>query len=368
MNRIVKGHPEAHEKLTAKLFWKLASESGYVDAGNVREFADATTRTTVTRARSAQGARHVNDEQADLNHEAWTFVLDERFPEQERLIKLARNLDDQHQNSTEGATATLENVQQGRSFDIGARNIANVSVSGSVGGLLEEGIDYQVDLENGWLTVVTDGGIANGEDLSVTFDQPGIDFEKRETQYNPLFYCDIAIEEFNQYSRMWLRRSVCRAYLNVTEFPVQSGEFASYRVKATPAGPVTVLKRPEALTLPTHVEEGAAAASSSSSRSSFSSSSSSSSSSSKSSSSSSSEAQLSSRSAGDFTSYSSQSSSSPSSQSSSSSVNSSSSSSSGAESASSASSPSSLSSQSYSSSSSSSWFRVEPGNSSDSLL
>lgn len=279
MGRIVINSPEAREKLTARLSWKLTSDSGYIDAGNVRDYADATTRSLVTRARSAQGARHVNDEQTDLNHEAYTFTLDERVPEQEKLIKLARDLDDQVQNSTEGATATIQNVAQGRWFDIGAYNINNVTVSGNVGGLLDEGTDYDLDLPNGRLYVKPSAGIANGETLVVTFDQPGFSLEKRETQYSPLFYCDLAIEEFNQYHRMWLRRKVFRGYVNCIEFPVQSGEFSSYKVKVTPAGPVTVLKRPDFQSVPDAPDDDGAARSSSSSRSSFSSSSSSSSSS-----------------------------------------------------------------------------------------
>jgi hypothetical protein len=268
LNRITISHPEAHEKLTARLFWKLTSEKGYVDAGKVRDYVDATTRSLVTRSRSEQGARHVNNEQADINHESYTFLLDERVPEQERLIKLARDLDDQQQNATESATATIESIALDRWFDIGAWNIANVLVAGAVSGVLEEGADYDIDQQNGRIRAITGGAAANGETLHLTFDQPGIILEKRETQKQPLFYCDLIIEELNQYSKMWLRRSVFKGYVNATEFPTQSGEFGTYRIKATPAGPVVVSKRPEAQTLPSHAEAGAPGDASSSSSSS----------------------------------------------------------------------------------------------------
>lgn len=266
-NPIVLSHPEAREKLTARLFWKRRGESGYNDAGNVRDYVDATTRNLVTRAVARDGARFVNDEQADLTHEAYTFLLDERDPAHELLLKLARQLTDEQQAAVEGATATISNAKAGKWFAIGAYNISNVTVSGSVAGLCDEGTDYELDKENGRLRVIPAAGIADGETLTVTFDEPGMDFEKYESQYNPLFYCDVIIEEHNQYHRMWLRRASFTAYLNVTEFPSQTGEFGTYRVKVTPSGPTTWSKRGEAQTLPsvTASDEGPARSSSSSS-------------------------------------------------------------------------------------------------------
>ena len=126
MNAITLGHPEAHEKITARLFWKRAQDSGYNDAGNIREFVDATTRSLVTRARAEDGARHVNDEQTDLNHEAYTFLCDERVPEQEKLISLASHDTSVEQTLSEGATATITDIALGKWYSIGAYNIANV--------------------------------------------------------------------------------------------------------------------------------------------------------------------------------------------------------------------------------------------------
>lgn len=264
---IVLGHPEAHEKLTARLFWKTVGASGFNDAGNVKDYADATTRSLVTRARAADGARFVNDEQADVCHEAWTFLLDERVPEQEKLLKLALRNSDQAQAAGEGQTATILDTRADKWYAIGAYNIANVLVSGSLSGPLEEGSDYELDKENGRIRVIGSGVTTDGENLNLTFDQPAITMESFLTQQAPLWYCDILIEEHNQYHKMWLRRLAFKGYLNVMEFPQQTGEFGTYRVKATPAEPVTVLKRPEAQTLPTHGEasEGPGKSSSSSS-------------------------------------------------------------------------------------------------------
>lgn len=218
----------------------------------------------------------MNDEQTDVNHESYTFTLDERVPEQDKLLKLARQLEDANQRSVEAASATIESVTPGRWFDVGAYNIANALVEGSLSGVLDEGVDYDMDLSNGRIFVRPGGHVASGENLLLTFDQPGIGFERHQSQQSPLFYCDVVLEEYNQYHSMWLRRRSFTAYLNVTEFPSHAGEFASYKVKATPAGPVTVLKRPEALTLPDHpvtIEPAGDSSSSSSSSSTYSSSS-----------------------------------------------------------------------------------------------
>lgn len=359
---ITLGHPEAHEKLTGRLFWKQCGEPGYIDAGNVPEYSDSTTRSLVSRPSARRGARHVNNEQTDVDHQSFSFLLDERVPEQEALIRLAnKNTTDQEQLAGEGATATIENVGQNMWHEIGVYNIANVRVTASQGGEMEADTDFEIDKENGRIKVIRGGGIGNGETLSLTFDKPAITLQTQASRYKPLFYCDIIIEETNQYHRLCLRRLTFKGYVNVTEFPSHSGEFGKYRVKVTPAEKITILKRPEAQTLPEIENDETASSSSSSSTvasltsSSSSPSSSSSSSSSRSSHSSSSTAQLVSSSSSSSTalSYSSNSSSNSSSYSSNSSSSSTSSvNSSSSHSVSSSSTPSSASSASSSSSSS----------------
>lgn len=272
-------HQEAHEKLTARLFWKEVGSNGYEDAGNVKEYADATTRSLVTRARAADGARHVNDEQPDLCHESYSFVLDERFPEQERLIKLATRESDESVTYSEGATASIESATKGKWFTIGAYNIANVTASASQSGELVEDTDYELDRSNGRIKFLTSANLSDGETVTLTFDRPAIQFEKYTTQQQSLFYVDVIIEEHNAFDSMFLRRSAARGYLNVIEFPTQSGEFGTYRVKFTPSAAMVWTKRPKASTMATAPERGLAGASSSSSSSSSASQSSSSSSS-----------------------------------------------------------------------------------------
>jgi len=276
------GHVEAHEKLTARLFYKPTGQAGYTDAGNVKEYADATTRSLVTHMRAEDGFRVVNDEQVNEEHPAFTFLLTERDVPQEKLISLARRETDVTQSFNEGVTATLEAVAVSQWFAIGAYNIENVAVTASESGALVEGTDYQIDKENGRLFVEPSAGVSDGEDLTVTFDQGAVTFERYTSQKTPLFQGNFIIEEHNQYSQVFLRRLTFTGTINVIEFPSQTGEFATCRVKVTPNSVVTIDKRPAASTLsaPTYTAEGAAMSSSSSSNSSSSSESSSSSSSS----------------------------------------------------------------------------------------
>lgn len=268
MEPIVIGHQEAHEKLTARIFWRRNGTSGYNDAGNVKEYANATSRSLVTRARADNGGRHVNDEQADLNHESYTFLLDELDASQQALLFAGQQQSNQSQLNSEGATAALTDVQLGKWYPIGAYGIANVVANASSSGQLDEGTDYELDTENGRIHFLRDATLSNGETVTLTFDQPALELEKFETQSQLLTYCDVIVEEHNQFSGMFLRRWTATGFLNVVEFPQQTGEFGSYRVKFTPNAPITVLKREEAASLPTQVETTEPAGRSSSSSSS----------------------------------------------------------------------------------------------------
>ena len=270
-NGIGLGHAEAHEKLTARLFYKLNSQSGYSDAGNVMNYTDVTSRSLVTRARASAGARHVNDEQPDVNHEAWEFELDERVPSQEKLIRLANQNTDATQAVAEGSTAVLTLVTQGLWYMIGVYNLVNVQVSVSPNAwIAAEGDDYQLDKPNGRILVLATGNIPNGATLTVSFDAPTITFEKYTSQQTSLFYGQIVIEEYNQFNAMFLRRLTFHGTLNITAFPAQTGPFGVYKCKCTPSEPVDIRKRGEAQTLPTHPATTEAAGYSSSSTSSHS--------------------------------------------------------------------------------------------------
>lgn len=258
-------HPEAHEKLTGRLFWReVGSVKGYNDAGNVLEYTDASSRTLVVRHRSQQGARFTNDEQTDVAHDAWSMVLDENVAEQSRLIRLVRSTSEQRQRAVEAASATLEEVQADRWFDIGAFLIANWQVSG-LAGILTEGDDYQIDAKNGRLQVVAGGSVVNGESLTITFDEPALRQQKQTGQTKPAFRCEVVLEETNQHNPMFLRRHTFTAMLNMQEFAAQTGEFGKYKLKVTPTTQVLTTKRNEALTLPEYTGDGPPAESSSSS-------------------------------------------------------------------------------------------------------
>ncbi len=279
MDTIKVSHTEAHEKLTARLFFKLLTEAGYADAGNVKEFVDATSRSIVTRAASKGGFRITNDEQVDLETPAYTFQMDEHSYQQGRLIKLARITDNVAQAVGEGTTATITGIAFNRWFTIGSYGIENVTVTGSVSGLLEEGADYDLDKDNGRIYIKPSsattadspsGQASDGETLTVVFDRPSLSFQKFTSGQQPLFQADVIIELHSQHSKLWLYQITCRANIIVTEFPTQSGEFGMYKCRVAPIGNQTILKRGIAATLLTQkaASEGPGKSSSSSSSSS----------------------------------------------------------------------------------------------------
>lgn len=236
------GNVEAHEKLTSRLFWRKANEVGYHDAGNVKEFVDASSRSLVTREVAEDGFRRVNDEQVNVNHEAYTFLLDERSEEQDKLILLARQLTDETQAAADGTTATISDSRKGRWHALGQYNIDNVQVVGSLRGTAVEGTDYELDKEAGRIKVLEDGAIADREDLTLTFDQPALTFNKFESNYET-FYCDVKVEQYNQLSKVPLRWASFSGFLNIVEFPSHTGEFGVYRARITPSDRVTWYKR-----------------------------------------------------------------------------------------------------------------------------
>ena len=67
-----------------------------------------------------------------------------------------------------GESVDFANVLQDRSYDLGFRNVSNVAISGSV---LDT--DFAVDAATGRVYIIPGGNIADGDDITVTFDQDG---------------------------------------------------------------------------------------------------------------------------------------------------------------------------------------------------
>lgn len=74
-------------------------------------------------------------------------------------------------NCTVGPTGskTLTDVTVGETYYLGVRNVTNVAVlEGSVAKVL--GTDYTLDATEGLITILGDGTVASGDDLTVSFD------------------------------------------------------------------------------------------------------------------------------------------------------------------------------------------------------
>lgn len=254
-NPITIGHPEAHEKLTARVLWST-DDHGYHDAGNVLSYRDASTRSLLQSARASDDARHVNREETDLSTEAYEFTLDEHDLASQQLVRQVRAATAADpltatQSAQTAGTVTINYARLGLTYPLGVYNVMDVHVSGSVHGAMEDGVDYTVDKPNGTLTMLVDPGTGDlGETLTVTYDCPRITYQRTESQETARVLADVIVMLHNQFSPHWLYRAAFSAYLNITAFPDQSGPFATFTLRVMPDGPVTWDKRPEAETLP----------------------------------------------------------------------------------------------------------------------
>lgn len=245
MSKITAGTIEAHEKLTARVYFKPSGESGHIDLGNVLDYKVANERQTRNRMSAANGFRVVDDEQVDTVHDKFEFTLDEHDELNIRLLMLGTKGSDTVNAAVTAptGTATLADVVKGRSYFVGRTNLNTVVVKKALVTLVA-GTDYTLDAITGKITILESGStLSDGDDLDVTFGAAASSFQNFTGPNNPLFAGDIRIEEFNQFSKAPLRVVTFAGVLNVTAYPEQTGEFGKYTVRATPTGTVSVLRR-----------------------------------------------------------------------------------------------------------------------------
>lgn len=252
-NKIELNDPEAHEKLTAKVFIQLFGETGYRSLGNIVSYTHAQSRELRTRAESRDGARYVNDEQADVIHDAYEFTLDERNEFLERMINCARTSAAANQAAAVAATVSFSGVTPGLSYFIGKVGLSDVSVEVSAV-TMTAGTDYTIDLNTGELVILEGGSISSGDDVDVTYTCADRGFIQMTGLDQAFFGGDIRFQEVNQRTREPLRLITGQANLNVTAFPEQGGEFGEYTVRLTWTNQPTITKRNESTALTADAE------------------------------------------------------------------------------------------------------------------
>lgn len=239
------GHLQAHEKLTARVYFNPSGETGFIDLGNVLDYKVANERQTRNRMSARGGFRVVDDEQVDTVHDKWEFTLDEVDDLAAKLLALATKGSDTVQTVVvaPSGTATLSDVVKGRSYFIG-RTALNTFVLKKASTTLVAGTDYTVDTVTGRVTILEGSvTVSDGDDLDATFGAAAQTWQNFTGVQAPLFAGNVRIEEFNQLETQPLRITTFAGVLNVTTYPEQTGEFGKFVVRATPTAAPTIVRR-----------------------------------------------------------------------------------------------------------------------------
>jgi len=245
MNPITLGHVEAHEKLTARVFFIPDGSEGYYDLGNIKEYNEAHEYAAVTRVVAEKGYRRTNDEQIDVITAAWEFTLDE--VDKDTLAFLNQGTTAAESQAavtapagTGGVTLTAGNL--GTWMPLGKVGLNTLVVKDDATptpNTLSLGSDYEVDLGSGMIRFLT--GV--GELRTWTFGAAAVDFEVITGLNRPTLRGLFEIHEYNQHATIPLKTTNLEGVLRATEFPSQSGEIGTWKVRVTATSKPVVKRR-----------------------------------------------------------------------------------------------------------------------------
>ena len=141
----------------------------YRFAGNVSELRLATTDEVREKFSSVESAAPLLKRVVARRTMELIAVMDEYTMENLSLAMMGA-LSSAAQSVTAVTNQAVNDVLQGRYYDLGSRNIAAVVVNTAPGGTLHVvDVDYTVDLVRGILYIIPGGGIADNTDLEVDF-------------------------------------------------------------------------------------------------------------------------------------------------------------------------------------------------------
>ncbi len=251
MNPILIGDTEAHEKLTARVYFLRDGDPAYCDLGNVKEYNEAHEYAAVTRVVAEKGYRRTSDEQLDVVTAAWEFTLDELDAPLIRALKLGTqgaNVEQAAAPAPTGSTGIL-NCARDVWYNLGAFGVSEVVAK--IPGVGEGEFftlptaAYVLDTGAGKIKFVND--LVVGVSVTLTYGKPAVTFEAFTGLDSPQTQGFAQIFEYNQFSEIPLRVTECRATLRATEFPTQSGEFGTYKLRLTALSKPVIKRRGRAL-------------------------------------------------------------------------------------------------------------------------
>lgn len=241
---ITLGNTEAHEKLTARVYFTRDGESQAFELGNIKEYNEAHEYAAVTRVVAEKGYRRTNDEQIDVVTAAWEFTLDELDADLIRAVRLGTRESDATQASGAGSMGILAAVRD-KWYSMSAYGVSAVVVTipmeDPTPDVTVPAGSYVVDAGAGKIKFVTD--LVVGLAVTVAYTKPAVTFETFTGLDTPSTQGYAQIFEYNQFSETPLRITECRACLRATEFPTQAGEIGTYKLRLTALSKPTIKRR-----------------------------------------------------------------------------------------------------------------------------
>ena len=130
----------------------------------------------------------------------------------------------------------------GRWYPIGKAGL-NTLVATKGATTLVAGTDYEADLGAGMIRFIDSTNLSDGDDVTLTFGQSAITFEVVTGLDAVDLRGDVILHEYNQLSAVPLKTTTFTGVLRPTEFPTQSGEFGTWKVRVTATTKPTVQRR-----------------------------------------------------------------------------------------------------------------------------
>lgn len=173
--------------------------------GNTPELSMTSESETLDHFDADNGVRTKDDSMLLELNRTGAFVTDHISPDNLAAFFLGE-AGKTTQTSATGQTYSLTAVKQGRAYQIGSdagapmgvRGITNVSVEPGGGGtpfVVDD--DYVVDLTTGRITIVEGGGIADDDDIDITYDRSATSWNRVVSGDNAEIYGALYFESTN---------------------------------------------------------------------------------------------------------------------------------------------------------------------------
>lgn len=157
-------------RLTAGfLRYRKTGETGWRDIGNIVEWSTENNFERASRMVSERGFKRMDKAWTKSVTLAYKFVTDEYTETLMELLNLGALGSNVSQSAATGQSYQIASSLKGRSYTVSKYAISNVVVEVSAAAKTE-GTDYVVDLESGFITILSTGTIADGSVVDIDFD------------------------------------------------------------------------------------------------------------------------------------------------------------------------------------------------------